>query len=188
MKDTDAGAQPPSRSPPPPTSWRGPGATGRGGVTTNHNNNNPYSPHGSNSSFSNSGSSHGGSSKGSNGENGAGGTEAKSMVRTKHVLFIFSGAFNALRANVALEEEGDNTGHGGSGSSSGGGGSGSGDALGKGNGAATTTTSSSASSSSGRFETRHFVDAGMEPEFMGRVPVSVWVWGKACRRIQLLLY
>lgn len=93
------------------------------------------------------------------------------MVRTKHVLFIFSGAFNALRANVASEEELAATGassESGTSSSSGSGRD------------ATVGSSASTSRSGGRFETHHFVDAGMEPEFMGRVPVRLCVHAKEC--------
>jgi ATP-dependent protease Clp ATPase subunit len=113
-------------------------------------------------------------------------------IRTKHVLFIFSGAFNNLRASVEREEEEkeekmkeeeeEQLKKGKADKERG---------LERGEGELVLDEVGEAavqrqkkkkerllslrSSVSRRYTTKHFVEHGMEPEFVGRVPVRVGV-------------
>lgn len=105
------------------------------------------------------------------------------VIRTKHVLFIFSGAFNNLRASVEREEEEKEQLKKGKADKERELERGEGELVQEEVGEAAVQRQkkkkerllSLRSSVSRRYTTKHFVEHGMEPEFVGRVPVRVGV-------------
>ena len=82
-----------------------------------------------------------------------GGKPGKSVISTKNILFIVSGAFDQLGENVRKRLDLNRIGFGSSDEQS--------------------LSESDSSSFLGKAETRDFIDYGFEPEFIGRLPVRV---------------
>lgn len=101
------------------------------------------------------------------------------VLRTKNVLFIFSGAFNSLHEHLKAEGKGESQSTVPSGSGTEGNGERGTAAVGDGVTDANADADSSVPPKIPKPSTKQLVDAGFEPEFIGRLPVRV-----ACQHLR----